>query len=242
MSSDIYLPALPAMAEYFHVRSQDIQTTLSVYLLGLSISQIIYGSLSDRFGRRPVIIIGVAIYTLFSGLCMISTSVKALVIFRFFQAVGACSGMVLGRTIVGDLFKKEESAQVFASIFPIVGVSPAISPMIGGFLTSYFNWQANFLFLVIVGIMLMIVIATSLGETLPQGKRVGILITELIKNYGRILCNPIYLAYSTIVCTAYGAYFAYLVNSPFIFNKLGFNPDSIGFFYVTISLASLPLS
>ncbi|MGL9731500.1 MAG: MFS transporter [Wolbachia sp.] len=145
MSSDIYLPALPAMVEYFHVRSQDIQTTSSVYLLGLSVSQIIYGSLSDRFGRRPVIIIGVAIYIIFSGLCMISTSVKALVIFRFFQAVGAYSGMVLDRTIVSDLFKEEE-AQIFASIFPIIGISPTISPVIGGFLTSYFNWRANFLF------------------------------------------------------------------------------------------------
>ncbi|QOD37853.1 multidrug effflux MFS transporter [Candidatus Wolbachia massiliensis] len=237
MSSDIYLPALPAMAEYFHVAPQDIQTTLSVYLLGFSLSQIIYGSLSDRFGRRPIIIIGIAIYIVFSGLCMVSTSIKALIICRFFQAVGACSGMVLGRAIVGDLFKKEEAVQIFASIFPIIGISPAISPIIGGLLTSYFNWQANFLFLVIVGILLMIIIATSLKETLPQDKRIGISITDLITHYKEILCNPIYLAYSTIVCAAHGAYFAYLVNSPFIFNKLGFNPDSIGFFYITISLS-----
>jgi DHA1 family bicyclomycin/chloramphenicol resistance-like MFS transporter len=191
ISSDIYLPALPAMAEYFHVRSQDIQTTLSVYLLGLSVSQIIYGSLSDRFSRRPVVIVGVAIYIIFSGLCMISTSVKALVIFRFFQAVGACSGMVLGRTIVGDLFKKEEAAQIFASIFPIIGMSPAISPIIGGFLTSYFNWRANFLFLVVVGAILMTIMVTSFKETLPKDKKIGISIANLIMHYKEILCNPI---------------------------------------------------
>ncbi|WCR59083.1 MAG: Inner membrane transport protein YdhC [Wolbachia endosymbiont of Ctenocephalides felis wCfeF] len=145
--------------------------------------------------------------------------------------------MVLGRTIVGDLFKKEEAAQIFASIFPIIGISPAISPIIGGFLTSYFNWRANFLFLVIVGAILIITILVAFKETLPKDKKIGISITNLIMHYKEILCNPIYLAYSTIVCAAYGAYFAYLINSPFIFNKLGFNPNSIGFFYVTISLS-----
>jgi DHA1 family bicyclomycin/chloramphenicol resistance-like MFS transporter len=237
VSSDIYLPAFPLMAEFFQVDAHAIQSTLSVYLLGLSVSQIFYGSLADRYGRRPVLLIGIGLYILGCFSCALATDLTTLLICRFIQAIGACSGMVISRAVVSDLFKKEDSARIFASIFPIIGMSPALSPLIGGFLTSYLGWRSNFYFVGIFGIFLIAMLITFLKETLHPDKRLEISMSGLISNYGKILQNPLYLAYTIIVCSAYSAYFAYLAGSPFVFNELGYLPEQTGFFYIALALS-----
>lgn len=234
ISSDIHLPAFPGIGEYFKVNQERVQSTLSVYLLGISISQLFYGSLTDRFGRKSVLLCGMVIYITASIACAFAESIEILIIGRFFQAVGACSGMVISRAIVNDLYGKEGSAKIFTTIFPIVGVSPAIAPLIGGFLTYYFNFRANFIFLIVFGIITIGMVFIALKESLPS--KIPLHPITLFKNYFHILTNPLFIGYSLLVCAAYGAYFAYLSASPFIFNKLGYTPDKTGFFYISVSL------
>lgn len=235
IASDIYLPAMPSMSTYFGASDLEIKKTLSFFLLGLSFSQLIYGPLTDKFGRKKVLIFGTILYTLASVMCSTADNIQALILFRFLQAVGACSGMVIARAIVADLYSKEEGAKVFTTIFPIIGVSPALAPVIGGFLTTHFGWRANFDFIAILGLVIVLLAIFCLKETLPQEKRHTIGIETIAKNYASVLSNKLFLLYATLVCCAYGAYFAYLTNSSFLFSTFGYQAKNIGFFYITLS-------
>src|SRR5215813_9387910 len=151
ISTDLYLPSLPGLARYFDVSVADAQLTLSSFLIGLATAQLIYGPLSDRFGRRPVLLIGLAIYVIASIVCMLSPSVPVLVVARFVQAVGACVGPVLGRAIVRDVHGREGAARVLAYMSAAMALAPAIGPILGGFLEEWFGWRINFLVLVLFG-------------------------------------------------------------------------------------------
>lgn len=235
LSSDIYLPAMPIIAHAFNTHISNVQYTLSIYLLGLSICQLIYGPLSDYWGRKKILTIGIAIFIIASVACTLSKTLPQLLIARFFQALGACSGMVMSRAIAGDLFGRVEAAKVFTAIFPVVGASSAIAPIIGGYLTDWSGWQACFLFLSFFGCVLFLGIILFLGET---KKRIGNSETlrTVLKEIPLIFTNYHFIGYTLIVSSAYAAYFVYLAESPFIFQRYGFAPHQIGFFYILLSL------
>jgi DHA1 family bicyclomycin/chloramphenicol resistance-like MFS transporter len=151
LSTDLYLPSLPSLAGYFAVGVDDIQLTLSVFLVGLATAQLVYGPLSDRFGRRPVLLVGLAIYVVASVVCMLAPSVPVLVVARFVQAVGACVGPVLGRAVVRDVYGREGAARVLAYMSAAMALAPAIGPILGGFFEEWFGWRINFLALVLYG-------------------------------------------------------------------------------------------
>lgn len=236
IASDIYLPAMPDIGNYLGTNDLEVKKTLSFFLLGLSFSQLIYGPITDKFGRKKVLIFGTLLYTLASVLCSTATNIQALILFRFLQAVGACSGMVIARAIVADLYSKEEGAKVFTTIFPIIGVSPAIAPVIGGLLTHYFSWRANFDFIALLGVVILCLTIFCLKESLPQEKRHNISLGTIARNYVSVLSNKLFLLYAILVCCAYGAYFAYLTNSSFLFSTFGYQAKNIGFFYITLSI------
>ncbi|MEJ2632287.1 MAG: MFS transporter [Acidihalobacter sp.] len=154
-SSDIYLPSMPYMASYFGVDYGVIQKTITVYLVGLAVFQLFYGPISDHFGRRRVLIAGLTIYIAASLGCVLSSSVTQLLLFRFFQAVGACAGLVMGRTIVTDMFDKSESPHVFSIVLPFVAMSPAIAPVIGGHVQELLGWRFVMAFTVLFGSVLL---------------------------------------------------------------------------------------
>ena len=235
IASDIYLPALPSMAHFFGVSSIAAQRTLSIYLLGLALFQLIYGPLTDRFGRKPILYVGTVIFVLASIMCAAASSLNALILARFLQAIGACAGMVAGTAIVGDIFSKHEAAKVFSIVFPCVGVSTAIAPIIGGYLTSLLSWRSVFVALALFGCLLLLLILMFLHETKPRSKQQSIKPLALFHNYYTIFSNPLFIVYMVIVCGGYAAYFAYFAESPFIFNKMGYLPHQIGYFYITIA-------
>ena len=235
MASDIYLPALPNITSEFASTPALVQKTISIFLLGLAISQLFYGPLSDRYGRKKTVLVGLLVYCLASFACSAAGSLDQLILYRFLQAIGAGAGMVIGRAIVSDLFEKEQAAKVMATIFPIVGMSPAIAPVIGGYLSQLFGWRAAFSFTFGFGIVSLLMVLFFLRETRkPQLVALGML--GNFRNYTLLVRNPLFWGYALTVCCAYAAYFSYIVESPYIFKSLGFVSQQIGYFYITLSI------
>ena len=230
IGSDVYLPNLPAIGVYFHTDIHFLQITLGVYLFGLSIGQILLGPLSDTYGRKKVLFIGMSLYMIASFSCALSETMNQLIISRIFQAIGACSGLVVGRAIIGDIYDLEQSGKVFATILPFVGMSTAVSPVIGGFIGYYFNWKATFVFIALFASFVLFLSFLFINETLAEVDRKRFNLNELISTYPKIISNKKFIAYACAPCFAYMAYFAYISQSPFILTDFGFSQIQIGFF------------
>ena len=236
VGSDLYLPTLPNIGAALGQSSHAMQATLGVYLFGLAIGQLFLGPISDCYGRKKLLILGMIIYFLSSLSCASSFSYYQLIISRLFQALGACSGLVIGRAIIGDLYDAKEAGKIFSTIFPFVGMSPAISPVIGGFIGHYFGWQATFIFIALFALAVVFLVYFYLTETLLESKKTTLHIMKIISTYPKILMDKKFLFYASAPCFAYVAYFAYISQSPFIFSAHGFGAREIGMFYVTLSL------
>ena len=236
LSSDIYLPALPIMAKTLNVKESDVQLTLTSFLLGLSIGQLIYGPLSDRLGRKKVLLIGMLVFIFATLCCSFSSNLYELIIFRFFQAQGACSGMVISRAIASDLYSRTVTAKIFTTIFPVVGASSAVAPILGGYLTDSLGWQACFYFLALYGFVLFLLINLNLKESKKS------LVVDKQNKINRflemfeMLKHRLFLGFTLIISSAYAAYFAYIAATPFLFYRYGFNPHQIGYFFILLSI------
>jgi MFS transporter, DHA1 family, multidrug resistance protein len=236
LASDIYIPALPSIAHSFNAESVDVQLTLTVYLLGLSLGQLLYGPLSDIWGRKKVLIVGILIFVVASGACSLSMTLPQLIFSRFFQSVGACSGFVLSRAITGDLFNRTEAAKVFTLLFPMVGISSAIMPIIGGYLTDLIGWQACFIFTTGFGLILLLNIILFLKETKKAPLYTDYKIGNRLSEFVTILKTPSFLGYTAIVSSAYAAYFIYIAESPFLFFAYDLTAHQIGYLYIGLSV------
>lgn len=235
VASDIYLPSMPEICLFFNRSSIEVQGTLSVYLFGLSLFQLVYGPLSDSFGRKKTVLVGVMIFFAGSILCLSKISFTLLLVGRFLQGIGACSGMVIGRAILADIYEPAQTSKILTTIFPIVGMSPAISPVIGGYLTRFMGWSSVFAVVAVLSLVLFSLVIFFLQESLPVTKRTRINLSTLIGNYKRILTERMFIGYTLLVCSAYGGYFAYLSASPFFLKELGYTTDKIGFAYISLS-------
>lgn len=236
IGSDVYLPALPEIGKALQQNAQGMQLTLGIYLFGLSLGQLILGPLTDRFGRKNLLILGMGVYFLASLSCAFSITYLQMLISRLIQAIGASSGLIIGRAIVGDLFDAKEAGKIFSTIFPFVGMSPAISPVIGGFIGYYFGWQSTFLFVSLFALAVALLVFYFLPETLSEKNRQSLHLLKIISAYPKLLFNKKFIAYVSAPCTAYIAYFAYIAQSPFIFHAYGFGERAIGTFYITLSI------
>src|SRR6187402_1573801 len=154
-SIDMYLPGFPAIATDLATTIDQIQYSLTAYLVGISVGQILYGPLLDRFGRKNPLYVGLAIYVLASVGCAFTDSISSLIVMRFFQALGGCAGIVAAQALVRDLFPINKTAQVFSMITLVISVSPMIAPTVGGYVTAAIGW--HYVFLVLGGITLLII-------------------------------------------------------------------------------------
>ncbi|SRR5579883_3028896 len=233
LASDIYLPAMPSIASSLHVEIVKVQQTLGIYLLGLSISQLYCGPLSDRWGRKKTLVAGLITFVLASFGCALAHTIEQLIAARFFQSLGACTGAVVGKAVIGDMCKREEAAKILAVIFPLIGMSPAIAPIIGGYLTMFYSWHMIFLFIGMLGIVLLLLVIGCMQESRLSR---SLAVTSVYRNYLVILKHPLFIGYTAIVCAACAAYYAYLAESPFIFHQYGFASQQIGYLYIVLSL------
>lgn len=235
VSTDIFLPALEDMRQYYQVSESDIQSAVAVFLLALALGQLIYGPLSDNFGRKKTLLFGLFLW-LFTTLGIIYTvNIQAFFILRFLQGLGACSGIVLSRAMINDLMNKKAAGKLYLVIFPFVGTSPALAPLIGGLLLQVFNWQATFIFLSLFILSTILLCYFVLTETLPPQKRQSFTPVGVIKGSLGVLRNKQFIFYALIPCFAYATYFAYIVESPFFLTVLGLSTYYIGYSYIGVS-------
>ncbi|MBX4335162.1 multidrug effflux MFS transporter [Bartonella raoultii] len=236
VSTDIFLPALGEMRQYYHVTESQIQSAVAIFLFALALGQLIYGALSDNFGRKKILLFGLFLW-LFTTLSVIYTvNIQAFLALRFLQGLGACAGLVLSRAIINDLLDKKAAGRLYLIVFPFIGMSPAFAPLVGGVLVQAFHWQATFIFLCLFIFFTILLCYFVLNETLPSQKRERFSLIGFMKGYLGTLKNKQFVFYALIPCFSYGAYFAYIVESPFLLTTLGLPLVYIGYSYIVVSL------
>ncbi|MEJ8867601.1 MULTISPECIES: multidrug effflux MFS transporter [Pseudomonas] len=219
LAIDFYLPAFPAMALAFGTDENHVQMTLAAYFLGLSIGQLAYGPVADRFGRRIPLLIGVGLFTAASVACAYAPNLEWLIGARFIQALGGCAGMVISRAVVSDKCDAVGSAKVFSQLMLVMGLAPILAPLLGGLLVNTTGWQSIFLALTGFSALAGLAVATGLPESLPAHIPRQPL-SGALRQYGRLLADPIFLGHALTGGIAIAGMFAYIAGSPFIFIKL----------------------
>ncbi|WP_085665782.1 multidrug effflux MFS transporter [Pseudomonas sp. B5(2017)] len=219
LAIDFYLPAFPAMAQAFATDEKHVQTTLAAYFLGLSIGQLAYGPVADRFGRRKPLMFGVTLFTLASLACAYAPNLDTLVLARFVQALGGCAGMVLSRAIVSDKCDPVASAKVFSQLMLVMGLAPILAPMLGGVLVNVAGWQSIFLALSLFSAGCLLAVSLGLPESLPAHIPRQPL-SGALRQYLRLLADRVFVGHALTGGIAIAGMFAYIAGSPFVFIKL----------------------
>lgn len=232
IGSDVYLPTMPAMAVEFQVAAWRMSQTISAYLIVLAVAQLFYGPLSDRWGRKPVLIGGIALYVLGSIGCACTVGFSGFLAWRMVQALGAAAGLVIGRAIIADTCNKQESAKVYSVVYPLVSLSPALAPALGGYLAAWFGWRADFLFVAAFGVFTLLLVLTMLRETRP----IDLGANQPFSGISEVLRDRTFVRYTVVVCAIYCSWFVYLTQSPFIFRQLGLSETVSGWLYVPLTV------
>ncbi len=229
VATDIYLPSLPAMTQALAASKASVQLTLSLYMLGLATGAVIYGPLSDREGRRKVILIGVSIGLLGNLMCVLSPSIGLLLGGRVLQGLGLGACTAVGRTMLRDLYQGAKLAQLGSYLGMASVVTLAAVPIIGGYIQVHFSWRGNFIALFIFTACMWLLLYAYLPETNKTLNPHAMHSKELAKNYWRVLSNKIFAAYLIAVCCTMASVYVYLTVSPFLFqNTLHLSPVQFG--------------
>ena len=233
LATDMYLPAFAAIQADLQTPASAVSASLSLFLAGFAAAQLLWGPLSDRYGRKPVLLIGLTIFALGSlGMLWVENAATLLVL-RFVQVVGVCAAAVIWQALVTDYYPSQKVNRIFATIMPLVGLSPALAPLLGSWLLVHFSWQAIFATLFAITVVLILPIFWLKPTTKARNNsQDGLTFTDLLrsKTYrGNVL---IYAA-----CSA--SFFAWLTGSPFILSEMGYSPAVIGLSYVPQTIAFL---
>lgn len=213
LSTDIYLPAMPIMAADLH---GNVELTITGFLVGFTIAQLIWGPISDHLGRRKPLFIGMVLFIIGSAGCALSTSITQIVFWRVFQALGACTGPMLARAMIRDLFARTRAAQMLSTLVLVMAIAPIAGPLIGGQIIRLSTWHAVFWLLVLIG-ALMFVSLCWLPETLPEEKRVKASLTGAFRNYRSLLANRRFMRYTLSLTFYYVGAYAFITGSPFVY-------------------------
>jgi MFS transporter, DHA1 family, multidrug resistance protein len=216
LSIDMYLPAMPALAEALRATPAQTQFTLSAYMAGFAGGMLLWGPIGDRFGRRRPMIVGLILFVIASAVCATATGIEAVIALRVLQALGGCAVNTLAQAAVADVFDRERSARAFSLMQTVFLGAPLVAPTLGGLLLAGFGWRSLFWALGALGLCCLAGLAI-LPETLPKERRRSIAIGSVLSAYRSILTSRRFLAYAAINCLLYGGMFAYIAATPFIY-------------------------
>lgn len=236
LTLDLHLPALPAMADHFQTSDSQLQLVLTLYTLGSAVSLLVSGPLTDRFGRRPVLLAGLTMYVLATMTCALADSLGVLVIARLFQALGGCCTTVIGRVIVRDYFNRDEQARLLGLISMAMAVSPMAAPVLGSVLLPFLGWRGLFVTLGVIGGVLCLVVQRRLPETRPP-QVAAAAPTHLLRTYSQLLRDRYFLRYALAIGCVYSTYFPFISESSALLQR-GFHLSATAYalvFAATIS-------
>jgi MFS transporter, DHA1 family, multidrug resistance protein len=237
LTTDMYLPSLPEIARQLDASTAQVQLTISAYLIGFAVGQIFYGPVSDRHGRKPVLVAAIALYCVASLACALSTSIEMLIVARAFQALGGSGGIVLTRAVVRDIYSGARAGRELSLIGSVMALAPVLAPIAGGLVQTGFGWRAIFLTLVIVGLLGAVIILLLLPETLHARAVEPVSMRSIFRSYRVVARNPSYLAYLGIASASYAGLFAWISGAAFVLQNLyGLTPFGFG---VAFALGSI---
>lgn len=230
---DAYLPAFEAMAASLDATQLEVQQTLTAYLLALACMVLWHGALSDRYGRRIVLLVSTAVFALASGLCAFAPSIEWLWAGRVLQGLVGGAGTVVGRAVIRDLHEGPQAQRQMSQVMLIFALAPAVAPLIGGALVELGGWRAIFVFLTVFGALLFWLCWRYLPETLPIEARQQLHPVGLARAYGGVLTNPAFLLIAFAVSLNFGGFFLYVLSAPvFVMTHLGLGTDGFGWFFI----------
>ncbi|MEI2285109.1 multidrug effflux MFS transporter [Paenibacillus polysaccharolyticus] len=226
LSLDMYLPALPTLADEFGSSTSYAQLSLTACMIGLALGQLLAGPLSDVRGRRIPLIAGLVLYTIASILCLVSPTMGSFVVLRFIQGLAGAAGIVIARAVVRDVYEGPELTRFFSLLMLINGVAPIAAPIIGGQILTYTSWRGVFILLSLIGVLALLAVIFGLGETLPAQKRSSGGLKQTLLTFGSITRNRRFMGYALTQGFAAAGMFAYISGSPFVLQKIyGVSPQ-----------------
>lgn len=235
--TDMYLPSLPAMADYFSTHSSMVQLGLTTSMIGLALGQIFFGPLSDKYGRRPLLLVSMILFIVSTVFCLFAPDIYSFITLRLIQGIGGAGGIVISRSVATDKFSGKELAKMLAVIGAINGVAPVAAPVVGGLVTGTIGWKGIFVILLFIGVLLWIG-CIRFKESLPVEKRSKTGIISTFRSFGFIVRNRCYLLYVLQLAFAQGILFAYIASSPFIVQQhYGFSPFAFSICFAVNSVA-----
>ncbi len=231
-SIDMYLPGFSAIAQDLNTDVASVGLTLTSYFIGISVGQLIYGPLVDRYGRKKPLLIGLAIYLVAGFGCAFSPNINWLIGLRLVLALGGCVGMVASRAIVRDIFPVNETARVFSTLLLVMGIAPIIAPTVGGYVTSELGWRYIFVILSIISLILILIVYKYLDETKKFDPKVSLKLGAVSKGYIAVLKKPEFLVFGLAGSITMAGMFTYITGSPYVLMEIhGFSETEFGWIF-----------
>ncbi|MFE2596331.1 Bcr/CflA family multidrug efflux MFS transporter [Streptomyces sp. NPDC059396] len=232
LSMDMYLPALPEVTRSLSSPAATVQITLTACLAGMALGQIVVGPMSDKWGRRRPLLLGMAVYVLATAICALAPTAELLIAFRLLQGLAGAAGIVIARAVVRDLYDGDEMARFFSTLMLISGVAPVIAPVIGGQVLRLTDWRGIFVVLTVVGVVLTLVVWKWLHETLPPERRHSGGVGAALRTMRGLLADRIFTGYTLAGGLAFAALFAYVSASPFVVQEIyGASPQTFSLLF-----------
>lgn len=237
LTTDMYLPSLPDIARALGASTAQVQLTISTYLIGFAVGQVVYGPVSDRHGRKPVLLAAIALYCVASLACALATSIHMLIGARALQALGGSGGIVLARAMVRDLYSGTRAGRELSLIGAVMALAPVLAPVAGGALQTGFGWRSVFFILVAAGVMGAALVWWMLPETLAQRAADPVSPSSIARSYRVVARNPAYLAYLGLATASFAGLFAWISGTSFVLQNLyGLSPFAFGLAFAVGSI------
>ncbi len=242
-SIDMYLPGFPAIARDLHTTAAKVSLSLSGFFIGISVGQLLYGPLLDRFGRQKPLFIGLCVYIIASLGCSFTKSIDGLIMWRVVQAIGSCAATVASVAMVRDLFPVKDNAKVFSLLLLVVGVSPMIAPTVGGYVTTAFGWNAVFFILTGMGVAILAATVLWLPDSYKPDKSLSLKPRPILLNFLLVIKEPQFYTYSLTGAIAFAGLFAYVSGSPLVFMEVFHTDEKVyGWIFAFLSVGFIGTS